>query len=86
MRSHKSSKSAIKTGLFAGFENFEVLVWSQLLHYRKNILHGSFFGTNQLQFGWGQKFYQFFLLAGQANAHALLTYTHIDTNRHAKKS
>ncbi len=36
---------------------FEGLVWSQFLHYRKNILHGSFFGIYKPHFGWGPKFF-----------------------------
>ena len=69
MRSHKSFENALKTGLFADVKNFAGLVWSQFLHYRKNILHGSFFGIYKPHFGWGPKFYQIFFRMGQANVY-----------------
>ena len=46
----------LKTGLFAEFKNFAVLVPLQFLHYKKKFLHGSLFCINQPYYGWGQKF------------------------------
>ena len=76
LRSHKSFENALKTGLFADVKNFAVLVWSQFLHYRKNILHGSFFCIYKPHFGWGPKFYQIFFRTGQASAHLSMKEIH----------